>query len=145
MCATFTKMKWRNFLSCFGTIHSENLKLNAKNQLSDQNEKWNYSGVCAQQLQAVVKGRSVLETFIYVFVLVVINFVYLLPSTLETEEYISFVWGPRKLSFFSVLPVHCRANVLVDLILYERNFVYSVFLELLCLFSSLNKCCVIES
>lgn len=63
------------------------LKIN----LQRQNEKWNYSGVCAQQLQAVAKGCSVLEIFIYVFVLVVINFVYLSSLTLETpNEYISF-------------------------------------------------------
>lgn len=48
-------------------------------------------------------------------------------------------------SHFSLLPVQGRAHVLVGLILYERNWEYSTFLELLCLFSSLKKCCVIES
>lgn len=147
MCATFTKSHWKewsHFLSCFGTTHSENSKPNAKKQLTDQNEKWNYSGVCVQQLQAVAKGCSVLEIFVYVFVLVVNNFVYLYLICWRQKN-TSDLFEVLENSHFSLLPVQGRTNVLVGLILYERNLVYSIFLELLCLFSSLNKCCVIES
>lgn len=71
------------------TVKIQNQML--KNNLQIKMKSVNYSGVCAQQLQAVAKGCSVLEILVYVFVLVVNNFVYLLPNTPETEEYISFV------------------------------------------------------